>query len=159
MSFYAADNATIRGNVTIGEDSGIWFGAVVRAERATITIGNRTNIQDNCVVHVDKGAKVVIGDDVTVGHGAIVHGCTVGSNTLIGMGAIILNNAVIGSNCVIGAGALVTEGKAIPDNSLVMGVPGKVVRELTAEDVAHVTENARMYVEEAKENLTERTGL
>ena len=109
MAYYVAEGAVIKGNITIGEDSGIWYNATIRGDSNQIAIGSRTNVQDNAVVHVSSGYPVSIGNDVTIGHGAIVHGCTVGSNTLIGMGAIILNGAVIGDNCIIGAGALVTQ--------------------------------------------------
>ena len=109
MAYYLAEGAIVKGDVTIGEDSGIWYHATVRGDTEKITIGSRTNIQDNAVLHVGAGHALTIGDDVTIGHSAIVHGCTVGNNTLIGMGAIILNGAVIGNNCIIGAGALVTQ--------------------------------------------------
>ena len=112
-SAFVADNATVRGDVTLGERSSVFFGAVLRGDRAPITIGSGTNIQDNCVVHVDYDYPVVVGQNVTVGHGAILHGCTVGDNTLIGMGAIVLNGAQVGSNCLIGAGALVPQHAVI----------------------------------------------
>lgn len=146
---FVAQGAILRGDVTLGEHSSVWFNAVIRAETASIVIGQNTNIQDNCVLHVDAGADVRIGNQVTIGHGAIVHGCTIGDNTLIGMGAVILNHAVIGKNCIIGAGALITQNMVIPDNSLVIGNPGKVKRDLTSEEIESITENARHYVEEA----------
>ena len=118
MAYYLAEGAIVKGDVTIGEDSGIWYHATVRGDTEKITIGSRTNIQDNAVLHVGAGHALTIGDDVTIGHSAIVHGCTVGNNTLIGMGAIILNGAVIGNNCIIGAGALVTQNMEIPDGSM-----------------------------------------
>ena len=130
MEPFVASGAKVIGNVELGENVGIWFNAVVRADKSKIHIGNNSNIQDNCTVHVEKDLNVYIGDGVTVGHNAIVHGCTVGDNTLIGMGAIIMNRAIIGKNCIIGAGAIVTENAVIPDNSLVIGAPGKVKREL-----------------------------
>lgn len=148
---FIAEGAIIRGNVTIQEHSSVWFHAVVRAETANIFIGKNTNIQDNCTLHVDTGADIHIGDQVTVGHGAIVHGCTIGDNTLIGMGAIILNHAVIGKNCIIGAGTLITQNTVIPDNSLVMGSPGKVKRVLTTEEIEDISRNAAHYVEEAEQ--------
>ena len=147
---FVADGAIIRGDVTIQENSSVWFHAVVRAETASITIGKSTNIQDNCTLHVDTGADIHIGNQVTIGHGAIVHGCTIVDNTLIGMGAIILNHAVIGKNCIIGAGALITQNTVIPDNSLVMGSPGKVKRLVTAEEIEDISHNATHYVEEAE---------
>ena len=121
-STYVAPGAQILGDVEIGSECGIWYNAVIRGDSDTIRIGNRTNIQDLCVLHVDRDFHLTIGDNVTVGHGAIVHGCTVGNNVLIGMGAIILNGAAIGDNCIIGAGALVTEGAQIPSNSVLCWV-------------------------------------
>lgn len=152
---FVAQGAIIRGDVTIDAHSSIWFNAVLRAETASIVIGKNTNIQDNCVLHVDAGADVRIGNQVTIGHNAVVHGCTIGDNTLIGMGAIILNNAVIGKNCIIGAGALITQNTVIPDNSLVIGNPGKVKRILTSEEIEDITKNAFHYVKEAEIYLQE----
>lgn len=146
---YIAPGAVVRGNVTIGDSSSVWFNAVIRAEHSGAAIGRNTNIQDNCVIHVDEGAGVSIGDQVTVGHGAIVHGCTIKSNTLIGMGAIILNHAVVGSNCIIGAGALITQNTVIPDGSLVIGSPGKVVRSVTDAEIESIRQSAFHYVKEA----------
>ncbi len=146
---YIAQGAVVRGNVTLEENVNVWFNAVIRAETASALIGKNTNVQDNCVLHVDLGANLHIGSQVTIGHGAIVHGCTIGDNTLIGMGAIILNHAVIGKNCMIGAGTLVTQNTVIPDNSLVIGNPGKVKRVLTSSEIAEISENATYYVEEA----------
>lgn len=154
-SVFVAEGARVYGSVSVDENSSIWFNAVVRAEHGEITIGSGTNIQDNCVVHVDKGGSVKIGDNVTVGHGAIVHGCQIDSNTLIGMGSIILNDAKIGKNCIIGAGALITEGKEIPDNSLVVGVPGVIKRKITDAEIKHITENAIHYVNEAREYIND----
>ena len=150
---FVADNATVRGSVTLGANSSVFFGAVLRGDRAPITIGSGTNIQDNCVVHVDYDYPVVVGQNVTVGHSAILHGCTVGDNTLIGMGAIVLNGARIGKNCIIGAGALVTQGTDIPDGSLAFGSPAKVVRALTADEIEENHRNAMHYVEIARESL------
>ena len=118
-SVFVAPDAVILGDVHIGEDCSIWFHTVIRAEDAAVRIGRGSNIQDNAVVHVDKGHPVTIGNQVTVGHGAIVHGCQIGDNTLIGMGAILLNGSIIGKNCIIGAGALVTQNTIVPDNSMV----------------------------------------
>ena len=146
---FVAQGAILCGDITIGDNSSIWFNAVVRADMASIQIGKDTNVQDNCVLHVDDGAALCIGNQVTIGHGAIVHGCTVGDNTLIGMGAIILNHAVIGKNCIIGAGALITQNTVIPDNSLVVGSPGKVKRTLTSEEIEDISSNAAHYVKEA----------
>ena len=144
---FIAPDACVYGDVTIGKDCSIWFHAVVRAEDSSIVIGVGSNVQDNCVVHVDAGHSVEIGDFVTIGHGAIVHGCKVGDNTLIGMGAIVLNGAVIGKNCVIGAGALVTQNTVIPDNSLVIGSPAKVLRQVKPEEAASSRVNAGHYIE------------
>lgn len=144
---FIADNATVLGDIELGDDVGIWFGVVMRAEHDRIRIGSRTNIQDLSVVHVDPGAPVKIGEGVTVGHRAIIHGATIGNNTLIGMGAIILNHARIGNNCIVGANATVTESMEVPDNSLVLGTPAKVIRQLTGEQIAHIRRNAEVYVE------------
>lgn len=147
---FVAEGARVLGDVTVGDHVGIWFNAVIRGDSAPIRIGNCSNVQDNAVVHVNEKYPVVIGDYVTVGHGAIVHGCEIGDNTLVGMGAIILNGAKIGKNCLIAAGALVTENAVIPDGSMVMGMPGKVKRELTEEDIKGIYDNAILYVEEKK---------
>ena len=148
---YIAEDATIIGNVTIGENSSVWNHATIRSNHQPIVIGHGTDIQDNAVIHVDKDYKVTIGNNVSIGHCAIVHGCQVGDNTLIGMGSIILNGAVIGKNCIIGAGALVTQNVVVPDNSLVIGSPAKVIRQVTSTEISEITENAKMYQEEAAE--------
>lgn len=147
---YLAPGAIVRGNVTLGENASIWFHAVVRAEAGSIVIGDKTNIQDNCVLHTDPGADIRIGNYVTVGHGALVHGCTIKDNTLIGMGAVILNHAVIGKNCMIGAGALITQNAVIPDQSVVFGNPGKVVRTVTDSEIEAIRRNAAGYWKEAE---------
>lgn len=143
---WIAPNATVAGAVTIGADSSIWYGTTVRADSDRVVIGARSNFQDGTVVHVDEGVPAIIGDDVTVGHRAIVHGCTVGNGVLIGMGAIVMNRAVIGDGCLIAAGALVLEGTEIPPNSLVMGSPAKVVRELGQEQIDRLMLAAQNYV-------------
>ncbi|MDD6202080.1 MAG: gamma carbonic anhydrase family protein [Lachnospiraceae bacterium] len=150
-SAFIAKSADVIGNVTIGEDSSVWYHATIRCAHRPIVIGKGTNIQDNAVIHVDKNYAVTIGDYVTVGHSAIVHGCSVGDNTLIGMGAVILNGAKVGKNCIIGAGALITQNVVIPDNSLVIGSPAKVIRRVTEEEVQANLTNAREYIREAKE--------
>ena len=150
-SAFVADNATVIGDVTISDESSVWFNAVIRGDAGTISIGKRTSIQDNVVIHTDAPQKVEIGDDVTVGHGAVLHGCRIGNNALIGMNATVLDGVVIGENCIIGANALVSPGKKIPAGSLVVGVPGKVQRQLTDEDIAHIRENAAEYVRLLKE--------
>lgn len=143
--------AVVLGDVELMEDSSLWFGAVVRAEQASLTIGRRSNVQDNCVIHVDTGHPCRIGDDVTIGHGAILHGCSIGCNTLVGMGAVVLNDAIIGENCIIGARALVTGGKVFPSGSLIMGVPAKVVRPLTEEEIESNRASAEHYVRSARD--------
>ena len=148
-SAFVADNATVRGDVTLGERSSVFFGAVLRGDRAPITIGSGTNIQDNCVVHVDYDYPVVVGQNVTVGHGAILHGCTIGDETLIGMGAILLNGAVIGRHCIVGAGALVTQNTVIPDGSLVYGSPARVKGRLDEAAITDIRRNAVDYRREA----------
>ena len=150
-SVFTAPDASIYGAVTIEKDSSIWFHTTIRGERATVSIGEGSNVQDNCVIHVDDGFCVVIGKGVTIGHGAIVHGCQIGDNSLIGMGAIILNGAVIGKNCIIGAGALFTQNTLIPDNSLVIGSPAIIKRSVTPAEAASNKTNALHYVSEAKE--------
>jgi carbonic anhydrase/acetyltransferase-like protein (isoleucine patch superfamily) len=130
-AYWIAPNAHVMGRVILETDASIWFGAIVRGDNEPITIGARSNIQDNSVLHSDMGSPLTIGRGVTVGHRAVLHGCTVGDNSLIGIGASVLNNAKIGKNCLIGAHALVPEGKEIPDNSMVLGSPGKVVKELS----------------------------
>jgi len=151
VPLFVAGNATVIGNVTVGKHVGIWFGAVIRADKDRIVIGDRSNIQDNCVVHTSKGFPVIIGNDVSVGHGAILHGCTIGSRVLVGMGAIIINGAMIGEGSIIGAGAVITEGKIIPANSVVIGVPGRIVRQTDQDQQQHILNNAVSYVELARE--------
>ncbi|NLA99516.1 MAG: gamma carbonic anhydrase family protein [Methanomicrobiales archaeon] len=143
---FIAENATVIGDVTLADDASVWFGAVARGDRDTITVGEGSNIQDNAVVHTTPGFPVAIGAEVSVGHGAILHGCTIRDRVLVGMGAVVLNGAVVGEGSIIGAGAVVTEGKDIPRNSLVLGVPGKVVRETTPEQREGILHNAREYV-------------
>ena len=150
---FIAPGAKVIGDVTIGEGSSIWFNAVVRGDEYPITIGRHSNVQDNAVLHVGEGFSCTVGDEVSIGHGAIVHGCEVGDGTLIGMGATILNGAKIGKNCIIGAGALVSENKVIPDNSVVIGIPGKVVREMTEADLESRRKNIDVYVNAAQEYL------
>lgn len=153
-SCFVAPNATIIGDVRLSEDCSVWPGAVIRADSDTISIGKQSNVQDNAVLHTAEGYPTNIGERVTIGHSAIVHACDVGNETLIGMGAKVLTDAVIGSRCIIAAGAVIPEGVEIPDGSLVMGVPGDVVREMTKSDVERVQNNAQVYVEK-KENYRE----
>ena len=144
---WVAPNATLAGSVVIEDGASIWYGAVLRADNEPITIGAHSNVQDNCVFHVDKGKPVLLGEGVSVGHGAVVHGATIGDHVLVGMGAIIMNGADVGSESLIAAGALVPEGFVIPPRSLVAGVPGKVRRELTEGEVATLHTNAGIYEE------------
>jgi carbonic anhydrase/acetyltransferase-like protein (isoleucine patch superfamily) len=147
---FVAESASVIGNVEIGEDVGIWFGAVIRGDNERIRIGAGTNIQDLCVLHSDPGYPLTIGDDCTIGHRATLHGCSIGDGTLVGMSATILNGARIGRNCLIGAGALITEGKEIPDGSLVLGSPGKVVRALSEDEIEGLKKSAERYVANAR---------
>lgn len=144
---FVADGAKIIGDVVIGSDSSIWFNSVLRGDVAPIHIGSRTNIQDNAVVHGTwNKAAATIGDGVTVGHSAILHGCTIGDNCLIGMGAIVMDLAKIGSNCIVGAGSLVTEGSEFPDGTLILGRPAKAVRPLKPEELAFLPQSAANYI-------------
>lgn len=144
-SAFVAPGAFIIGDVTIGPESSVWFGAVLRGDIAPIVVGQGSNIQDTAVVHVDIGQPTFIGNGVTVGHGAILHGCTVGDNVLVGIRAVVLTGAVIGENSLIGAGAVVPEGTVIPPNSLVLGVPARVVGEVTPELLRRIKESAEHY--------------
>jgi carbonic anhydrase/acetyltransferase-like protein (isoleucine patch superfamily) len=154
MDCFIAENATLIGDVQLGQDCSVWFGCVLRADNDRITIGRGSNIQDLSVVHVDKGVPVSIGEFVTVGHRAIIHGCSVGDYTLIGMGAIVMNNARIGKYCIIGAGALITEGMIIPDYSLVLGIPGKIISSVSEQKQAANKKSAEGYIELAKKYRT-----
>lgn len=147
---FIAPNASVMGNVTFGEDVSVWYGAVIRADVEAIIIGNRSNIQDTAVIHADLGDPTIIGNDVTIGHGAIIHGAVVGDYSLIGMRATILNKAKIGKNCIVGACALVTEGMQIPDNSLVMGIPAKVIKQISEHQTTMLKMSALHYVEMAR---------
>lgn len=143
---WAGEGAVVVGNVVIGDESSVWFNAVVRGDEAEIVIGSGTNIQDGAVVHVDTGHPCRIGNGVTVGHNAIVHGCTIGHNSLIGMGAIVMNDARIGEDCIIGAGSLVTSGTVIPDGMMAFGNPAKIIRPLTEEEKKSNQTNAITYM-------------
>jgi carbonic anhydrase/acetyltransferase-like protein (isoleucine patch superfamily) len=143
---WIAPNAVLIGDIVLAAEVSVWWGAVLRADEDRITIGAATNIQDESILHVDPGHPLTIGDRVTVGHRAMLHGCRVGDGTLIGIGATVLNDAVIGRHCIVGAQALITEGKRFPERSVVEGVPGKVVREVTDAEVAWLEANARDYV-------------
>jgi carbonic anhydrase/acetyltransferase-like protein (isoleucine patch superfamily) len=149
-SAFVADSATVIGKVTLQPNSSVWFGATIRGDNERITIGTNSNVQEGTVMHTDIGHPLTIGADVTIGHQAMLHGCTVGDGALIGIQAVILNGAKIGRGCLVGAGALVTEGKEFPDNMLIIGSPAKAVRELTAEDVARLKGSADSYVQRAQ---------
>ena len=144
---WVAADANLIGKVVMLAGASVWFGSTIRADHEIILIGEGTNVQENTVMHIDKGFPLTIGTNCTIGHKVMLHGCTIGDNTLVGMGATVLNGAKIGKNCLIGAGALITEGKEIPDGSLVMGVPGKVVRQLDDEAIAKLEASALHYQE------------
>ncbi len=148
--YFIADSAVVIGSVTLGQDASIWFNCVVRGDTDDLIIGENSNIQDCAVLHTDPGLKLRIGREVTVGHMVMLHGCEIGDNTLIGIKSVILNHAKVGRNCIIGANTLITEGKQIPDGSLVMGSPGKVVRPVTPQEIQMITSSARHYVENAR---------
>lgn len=152
---WVAHNATVIGAVDAGHDVSIWYNVVIRGDNDPITIGEGSNIQDGSVLHNDKGVPLTIGKHVTVGHMAMLHGCTIGDGSLIGINAVILNKAVIGKNCIIGANALIPEGKVIPDRSLVVGSPGRVIRELSDAEIEHLKWNASHYVDNARLYSTE----
>ena len=149
-TFWVAPDAHVIGSVILGEDVGIWFGAVLRGDNEPITIGDRTNIQEGAVLHTDMGFPMIIGKDCTIGHSAILHGCIIGDNSLVGMGATILNGAKIGKNCLIGANALVTEGKEFPDYALIVGAPAKSIRMLDAAAAERLKQSASHYVVNAR---------
>lgn len=148
---FLAEGAVIKGDCVIGEKSSVWYHAVIRGDRAGITIKDMVNIQDQAVVHCSDGYPVSIGSGVSIGHGAIIHGCSIGDNTMIGMRAIVMDGAKIGDNCIIGAGTIVTQNVIIPDNSLVIGSPAKVVRTVTESEIASNKWNARLYYDESLE--------
>ncbi len=147
---WVADSAQVIGRVALADGSSVWYGAVLRGDNEWITIGARSNVQDGSVLHTDMGSPLTLGDDVTVGHQVMLHGCTVGDGSLIGIQAIVLNGARIGRNCLVGAGAIVTEGKEFPDNSLIIGAPAKVIRELTPQQIERFRSGAAHYVDNAQ---------
>ncbi len=148
--YWVADSAIVIGSVLLKANASVWFNVVIRGDNELITIGANSNVQDGSVLHTDPGSPIVIGNYVTIGHKVMLHGCTIGDNSLIGINSVLLNGARIGRNCLIGANALITEGKEIPDNSVVMGAPGKVVRELTPEQAEGLRASALHYVENAR---------
>jgi carbonic anhydrase/acetyltransferase-like protein (isoleucine patch superfamily) len=147
---FIAPNATVLGDVSLSAGTGIWFGAVVRADKDKVTIGEGSNIQDNAVIHTSRGFPVIIGEKVSVGHGAILHGCRIGDRVLVGMGAIVMNGAQVGEGSILGAGTVVTEGTVIPPNSVVLGVPGKVIRQTNEEQQKNIVANADNYMDLAR---------
>lgn len=153
---FIADNAVIVGDVTLKKGSSVWYGAVLRADDEKIIVGENSNIQDNCTVHCSQGFPAVIGDNVTVGHNALIHGCKIGDNCLIGMHSTVMNGAVLGKNCLVGAGALVTENKVFDDNTLLMGVPAKAKAPLDEKAAGAIAQNARHYAEKAAEYKKEQ---
>lgn len=146
---FVAGNAAVIGRVRLRSESSVWFGSVLRGDKDWIEVGERSNVQDGCVLHTDVGYPLTIGPRVTIGHKAMLHGCTIGADTLIGIGSVILNGAVIPGNCIIGAKALVTEGKSFPEGSLILGAPARAVRQLTAAEIAKIRNSADDYVANA----------
>ncbi len=157
---WVADNATVIGRVDLAEGASVWYGAVLRGDNDWLRIGRNSNVQDGSVLHTDQGIELVLGENVTVGHQCMLHGCSVGDGTLVGIQSVILNRARIGRFCIVGAGSLVTEGKEFPDGSMIMGSPAQVVRQLTPEQIARVASSAAHYVQQAQRHRTqtERVG-
>ena len=151
---WVADNAQVIGDVRLGEDCSVWFGVVIRGDTETITVGRGTNVQDNSVLHADMGVPLTLGEDVTVGHQVMLHGCTIGDGSLIGIQAVVLNHAKIGKNCLVGAGSVVTEGKEFPDGSLIIGSPAKAVRQLSPEQIEGLKTIAKHYIDNARRYKT-----
>ena len=149
-SAWVADSAQVMGSVTLSEDSSVWFGVVARGDTETITVGKGSNIQDNSVLHADHGMPLIIGANVTVGHQVMLHGCTIGDGSLIGIQAVVLNGAKIGKNCLVGAGALVTEGKEFPDGCMILGSPAKAVRQLSDAQIEGLKMSAQHYMDNAR---------
>ena len=156
---FVAPNASVIGSVILHQQASVWFNVVIRGDNELMVIGERTNVQDGAVLHTDAGVPFALGRGVTIGHQAMLHGCVVGDNSLIGIQAVVLNRAVIGKNCLIGSGALITEGKVIPDGSVVIGSPGKVVRRITDGELAWMQSNADLYVTNARRYLQELHAL
>ncbi len=150
-SAYVTDTATVVGRVTIKDNSSVWFQVAIRGDNEDITIGRNCNLQEGAVLHADPGYPLTLADNVSVGHQAMIHGCSIGEGSLIGIQAIILNGAKIGKNCLVGAGALITEGKEFPDNSLILGAPARAIRTLNEADIANLQRIANSYVERARE--------
>jgi carbonic anhydrase/acetyltransferase-like protein (isoleucine patch superfamily) len=149
-SAWVADSAQVMGAVTLADNASVWFGAILRGDTERITLGRNTNVQDGTVIHCDHGYPVTLGDDVTVGHQVMLHGCTIGEGSLVGIKAVVLNGAKIGKHCLVGAGALVTEGKEFPDGSMILGSPAKVVKMLSPEQIEGLKRSAAHYVQNAQ---------
>ena len=158
-SVFIAPTATVIGNVVLEDEASVWFGAILRGDSDQIFVGSRTNVQDGAILHVDPGVPLQLGSEVVVGHGAIIHGATVGDYSLVGMRATLLNGVKVGKGCIIGAHSLLTEGTQIPDYSLVMGTPGKVVKQLTDEQVERIRKNAAHYVALAKRYMRDELSI
>ncbi len=148
--YWVAESAAVIGRVRLGRDASVWYGAVLRGDNEWIEIGERSQVQDNATLHTDPGFPLVIGDNCVIGHNVVLHGCIVGGNSLIGMGAILLNGVRIGRNCLVGAGALITEGKAFADNSLIVGAPARVVRQLDEKTAQEIARGADIYVQRSR---------
>lgn len=146
-NYYVAPNATVVGRVRLEKNASVWWNAVIRGDNELITVGENSNIQDGCILHTDIGFPCVVGANATIGHMAMLHGCIIGDESMVGIGAVVLNGATIGKNCIVGSKALIPSGKTIPDNSIVMGSPGKIVRETTGADIAYIRETVEFYVE------------
>jgi carbonic anhydrase/acetyltransferase-like protein (isoleucine patch superfamily) len=153
-SAWVADSAEVVGRVELADEASVWYGTVIRGDNDRISLGRRSNVQENSVLHTDSGIPLTVGEDVTIGHQVMLHGCTIGDGTLIGIQSVILNGARIGRNCLVGAGALVTEGKEFPDGVLIVGSPAKVVRELTPEQIARLKASAAHYVHQQQRHRT-----
>ena len=158
-SAWVAESAEVIGRVRLGENASVWYGAVLRGDNDSITVGANSNVQDGSVLHTDHGKPLVIGDNVTIGHLVMLHGCSVGDGSLVGIQSVVLNGACIGRNCIVGAGSLVTEGKVFPDGVLIVGSPAKVVRELTPEQIAGLQASAVHYVQQQQRHATQRKRL
>ena len=156
---WVAETAVVVGKVSLAENASVWYGAVLRGDNDHIRVGANSNVQDGSVLHTDHGTPLTIGDNVTVGHQVTLHGCSIGDNSLIGIQSIVLNGAKIGRNCLVGAGSLVTEGKEFPDGVLIVGRPAKVVRELTAEQIAGLQRSASHYVQQQQRHASQRKRL
>lgn len=147
---FIAENATLIGSVRLKDQASVWFNSVLRGDNDWLEVGERSNIQDGCILHTDPGIRLVVGNGVTIGHRVMLHGCLIGDNSLIGIGSTLLNGSAIGKNCIVGAHSLVTENKKFPDGSLILGSPARVARELSDEEIAHIGWSADVYVQNAR---------